>query len=293
MTDFDKYYRDTYPTAMEHIRKHLAETQLDALEELCLRVMHLFETAQIEIPDTDEGRVFKLLAIKAVNDLLGFIGCCRAGTSWSAQHQLRALFEIYACTWHLVCKPESRAKRFARFTEYSDFVRYQRLLQDAVRYAPDELARERMIPVAEEERLRPREAHWKGLYGKDALKVQHWHSPATIRTLFEDLNLKTSNDDAAPDWWQLYEMICHMTHVSPVGHKAVGARGLPLLGFPRDLAVLRARIGGASEAFIGSLVIWDQHYVPEARLGVRTNRWIIKCREHALQAAEYGKRNVP
>jgi hypothetical protein len=35
--------------------------------------------------------------------------------------------------------------------------------------------------------------------------------------------------------YNIFQQICHLIHTSPIGHRVVGARDLPLLGFSYDL----------------------------------------------------------
>jgi hypothetical protein len=289
MSSFDEYRDQVYPAALQRIAEILNATPLRALEELVLRVMHLIECRHLTIPDTSEGQIFQLLAVKACNEALGFVACCRAGSTWSAYHHTRALFEVYASTEHIVAKPASRQKRVARFLEYRDFVRYQKHLgQLAKNLPPEDFEAQRMVSIADVQSLETRRDHWCKLYGQqDLLKVQHWHSPASIRSMFEDCDRKPPSDDpvatSTRDWWFSYELVCHMTHVSPVGHFGVGAGGLPVLGFS-DLTTTSRLIVLSAEALVQAVLTWDQEYIPGCRLRRRTQNQVQQYRLRVVQS---------
>jgi hypothetical protein len=80
MPSFADYRDKKYPAALEVIRSQLRyETRLDALEELGLRLMWLLEGDHIAIPETGAGKIFRLLAPKAINEVFGL---CRMLQSW-------------------------------------------------------------------------------------------------------------------------------------------------------------------------------------------------------------------
>lgn len=65
---------------------------------------------------------------------------------------------------------------------------------------------------------------WK-LDGSDPGCIQNWHHPATITGLFQ-------SSEETKYLWDTYEMLCHATHLSPLGERVTG--GHLLIGFPRD-----------------------------------------------------------
>src|SRR5437899_7478530 len=65
---------------------------------------------------------------------------------------------------------------------------------------------------------------WKP-HGSDPSLIQNWHYRATINDLFQ-------SSKETKDLWDVYEMLCHATHLSPLGERVAG--GDFLIGFPRD-----------------------------------------------------------
>jgi len=277
--NFEEYASELYPAALAKISAALTEaTPLQQFELVVLRLMHLLEREErLLIPETRSGAAFRVLAAKACNESIGFIGCLRAGSLWAALHHVRAMLEIFASTHHLVCKASSRETRFERFAAYPDLILYQahlrqRALLEAGTLTKTEYEAARIVSTDTLEKLSAAAKQWAKLYSRDdLLKVRYWHAPSSIETLFRELDARPNREPTFP----LYEHICHAIHVSPVGHRTVGTPGIAVFGLPNDRDRVNRDINVIAMHLFECVYVWNEEFVPGSRLLHRLNTQIM------------------
>lgn len=225
------------------------QTRLRPLEELGVHLLHIFGTGQVVVPNNDAGSVLLALIVKLTNELFAFCGCMRAAALLGSYHHLRVLLELRAALHYLFGEVKDTPKRVSQFLEFERMAPWQR-------YRTLELARDKGLrepasrgSITQDEFVRvnlvsqDRIAHatpdqikiWMALWGftnpdKLARDQQHWHEGG-IRTLMLSL-------DPTGGQYRSYEVLCHATHISPLGHRLIGGP-MQLLGFT-DLSATSA-----------------------------------------------------
>lgn len=260
------------PAALSEVARFLTETPLAEVEELALRLAHLLENRDVAFPSNAEGAAVPLLIAKAITEVTGFASCCRAGSLWAGYHHIRAMIELYAASVHIVVDPDQRAIRLARFHEYDQAAAYREHLlsfETGDNFRRFEVDDSRLALMVE------REPYWRALYERKNLRtLRAWHDPVPIKTLLEHCD-QLSPDDVGR-WRRYYADICNPTHVSPLGHKAVGAHGLPVFAMPRDAAFVRGKVVLVGLLLKAQIDLWDKHYIPTGRLASRTKNWVSR-----------------
>jgi len=195
-----------YHQLLAEIRQKLSEMPLAELEGLAIRLIDFHKNRGI--PNDSRLRSFCELALdRVVSELLGFVGCLRAGSFLGVSHHLRAIIENHVNVAYMVCpverfpeaqrefnSPDDRIRRYFDFrgvSEYNHFAKIVRLadqgLSDAEcqrNYACTiENARKAVKIVATAEK-----DGWIALYRpkqNKISKIKFWHTPYSVADLME------------------------------------------------------------------------------------------------------------
>lgn len=228
-------YIKRYPIALDAIRDCLIKSHLPHLENVTLRLSHALEENILDLKDGNEKIFLTSVLVKTVNELFATIGSIKYGGLLACYHHSRSIFELLASLEHVYSNPSKRKRKLEKFIEYQYLARYLHYLSWKDRLSTGEITKEQFdhgCRVSEEDfrGLLKRISEWQRIWkikgdDPDLSVIQNWHYPATIEGLF-----KSSTDSNGV--WDTYELICHATHLSPLGERLTG--GHFLMGFPRN-----------------------------------------------------------
>lgn len=226
-------YSTTYQQVEGVLSAALKQTDFHKLEEATVRFLHAIECGTIKFERDEAIDFLQALLAKAANEAVGLLGCLRAGALNAAYHHTRALWELLAAGDYIYADGTKKTRRLQKFNQYQFLNRYlhykhcsAKLLTNEI--SADDFERECPITAAEFVELETRVQSWRKIWGlksTDSIdKIRNWHHPAVIENLFDhSINAKSFK-------W-LYTIVCHATHLSPLGSRLAG--GLFIIGFPQ------------------------------------------------------------
>ncbi len=232
---FSEYAAD-YPRAMAIIADCLSRSYLPRLENIALRFSHALEEKILDLKAGNERVFLVAVLVKTVNEMLAVMGSLRNGALLSSYHHARSIHELFAALEHTYCAPSKRERKLEKFIEYPNVARYLHYLDWQRRLSGGEITEDEFksgckVSADAFHDLSKRLPEWKRIWklknadAKDIREIKNWHHPASIEGLFQ-------SSEEAKRSWQIYEMICHATHLSPLGRNVTG--GNYFIGFPRD-----------------------------------------------------------
>lgn len=209
----------------------LADTGLGELERLGMKVAYLLDQRLLPLPEGKVGTVVGALIAKLTNELLAFSGALRMGALHGAWHHVRAAMELEGTVHYLFDgEPAQTAKRVEQFLEFGEMAPWARrrrleFERDEGKLTEDEFREKNIVSDALIAHATPERVEcWKRLFSatteKQLTKRRAWHD-GSIKALFDAI-------DPTGDLHFQYEVLCHPTHVSPLGHR-LGGWGPPRL----------------------------------------------------------------
>ena len=229
---YHEYAKD-YPVALVVIADCLSHSHLPRLENIALRFAHALEEKTLDLKDGNECEFLSAVLVKTTNEMFATVGSLRIGALLASHHHARSVLELFAALEHVYCSPSKRERKLEKFVEYPNVEKYlhfrdwQMRLSNGV-VTKDEFAQGCHVSESRFQELEKRLSEWQRVWNlndSDPSQVQNWHYRATIDGLFQ-------SSEETKDLWGTYEMLCHATHLSPLGERVVG--GHFLIGFPRD-----------------------------------------------------------
>jgi len=228
-------YQKHYPAALAAIEDCLRRSHLSRLENVALRFSHALEEETLDLKDGNEREFLLSVLVKTVNEMFATIGSLRHGALISCYHHPRSVFELFAALEHIYCNPSKLQRKLEKFLEYPNVAKYlyfhdwQRRLSSG-EVTEDQFAQECRVSETDFKELVKRLPKWQRIWklkgnNPDPEVIRNWHYPATIEGLFQ-------SSEETKGLWEDYEMLCHATHLSPLGDRVVG--GNFLIGFPQD-----------------------------------------------------------
>lgn len=251
--EFERYIELARQDA-EHGRSTAEQqTKLNELERLMLKATFvLHDAVKAGFQDTPTGACVRVLFAKMSNEVFSFIACARACSLYGAWHHARALIEVRAALRHLFDDSNATPRRLEQFNEYPRLLTWQwRKKMDAQVAACviTEAVMKRRVPDERMAELAQHEARWLGLFEAKSeaklIKRRHWHTEP-LQDLVDALGYFGQES---------YEMFCHATHVSPVGHRLASVGEPQALGF--DLDNLNRGIAYVAQNVIETLRVID------------------------------------
>ncbi len=226
-------FKKLYPEALKQAGDCLSKTKLSILEEIALRFCHALEEHSLDLKQGKERVFLSDLLTKTTNELFALIGTLRYGAFLSSYHHTRSIFELYAALEHVYCVPSKVARKLEKYVEYKEIAKFlhyrdrKRLLSTG-HISEKDFLDSCAISEKEFQDLAARVSNWNRIWklkDQDPASIKNWHHPAAIENLFR------SSESTKP-FWQAYESICHITHLSPLS--AGLTEGNLLIGFPRN-----------------------------------------------------------
>lgn len=230
---FDEYI-GRFQTKCSDATQHLdQQTHLPLLERFALKIAYLLDSGEAELPASQVGTFVAAILSKLTNEMLAFGGAIRASSLYGSYHHVRAVMELGAAVHHGLADPSSVAKRVEQFVEFEKMFPWCRRRRLEFALASKKISQEQfdrlnvvsdsLIAHATSEQIDA----WKMLFGvnteKNLASRIAWHSP-TIKQLFIDM-------DPSGSAYAAYEILCHPTHVSPLGYRLTGGPQPPLFGY--------------------------------------------------------------
>ena len=241
--------RPTRPTFEEYAERHAQEgaqavvfletkTELLKLERLTLKLAYVLNHNLIDLPKSKKGQAIRVMIVKITHEVFSFCGALRAGSLDGGWHHLRALIEVRAALHYVFADEKETATRLEQFFEFGDLTEWQRRrqLDEQLRegkITPGQFQRRNLI--SDEVFARVTEnilQHWRTIWSKNNAKlasIKHWHL-GPISALIDAVDTKRDLNRA-------YDVLCHGTHVSPIGHRLANNPGPRTLGFEPAEAV--------------------------------------------------------
>lgn len=229
---YHEYAKD-YPVALAGITDCLSHSHLPRLENIALRFAHALEEKTLDLKDGNECEFLSAVLVKTTNEMFAAIGSLRNGALLACYHHARSVLELFAALEHVYCNPSKRERKLEKFVEYPNVARYLHYRDWRTRLSNggatrDEFAQGCHVSGSRFQELEKMLPEWQRIWkldGKDPDRIQNWHHQATINGLFQ-------SSEETNDLLDTYEMLCHATHLSPLGERVTGGR--LLIGFPRD-----------------------------------------------------------
>jgi hypothetical protein len=226
-------YADVYTIALGTIADSLSHSNLPRLENIALRFGHAVEEKTLDLKDGKEREFLSAILIKTTNELFAAVGCLRNGALLACHHHARAVLELFAALEHVYRKPSKRERRLEKFVEHQNVMHYLHYQDWQERLANGRVTNSEFVQGCKvsESRFRDLEerlAEWQHIWkpeGSDPGLIRNWHYPATIEGLFQ-------SSEETKQLLDGYKMLCHATHLSPLGPRVAG--GHFLIGFPQD-----------------------------------------------------------
>ncbi|MCA9609925.1 MAG: hypothetical protein KC619_30220 [Myxococcales bacterium] len=244
---FDEYL-STFEQKRAEAEAALAPTGLAELERLVMKVAYLLDAQVTALPSGNAGTVLGALVAKLTNEQLAFSGALRMGALHGAWHHVRAVMELDATVHYLFeDDPSETSKRIEQFVEFGEMAPWARrrrleLDRDAGKITKEQfleknLVSDSLVAHATPERIEA----WKKLFSakteKKLLQRLAWHD-GSIKKLFDAI-------DPTGDLHFHYQVLCHPTHVSPLGHRLSGTGPPRLFGYaPVAAATVTATMFG-------------------------------------------------
>lgn len=252
--DFEDYFKRYRLTVADVAARVGADAGVIAIERIAVKTMQADNEGRLSLPKNAAGEVIQMFLAKACLEIYAFIGALKSGSLTGAYHHVRAEIEVIAAIRYVFKDPLRRDRRIAQHREYKHVAAYLRLARfptsrkEALkRLEKEAVARaneDRPIPVVDLDARRAyinsifdddeatltaagitttldlaQSANWAALYGPKFEK-----EPETIRSWHTDVSAIPNlilHADAGYDG--LYDIACHATHVSPIGHRNAAA----------------------------------------------------------------------
>ena len=207
---------------------------LDELDRFAMKVAYVLEEQVVPMPEGKLGTVLGAIISKLTNEVLSFSGALRMGAAHGAWHHVRAVMELDAAVHYLFDDDRSQtAKRVEQFIEFGEMAPWSRrrrleIERDDGRITDQEFQQRNIVSDALIAHAVPeRIACWKQLFScsteKQLTKRRAWHD-GSLKSLFDAV-------DQSGDRHHEYEVLCHPTHVSPLGHRLSGGGPPRLFGY--------------------------------------------------------------
>ena len=226
-------YTKGYPAALASIAGCLSRTSLPYLENIALRFSYALEENILDLKSGNEQAFLTAVLVKVTNEMFGEIGALRNGALLASYHHARAVLELFASLEHVYCKPSKKERKLGKFIEYPNVSKYVHFQEWQAHLSEGKITHEEFLngcKVSENnfQELKSKIPDWQRIWKlqeSNPSSILNWHHPASIKGLFE-------SSDETKILWKTYEMLCHLTHLSPLGERVTG--GHFLIGFPRD-----------------------------------------------------------
>lgn len=226
------YVKD-YPAALAEIEGCLIQTHLPYLENIALRFSYALERRILDLKSGNEQAFLTAVLVKVTNEMFGEIGALRNGALLASYHHARAVLELFASLEHIYCKSSKKERKLEKFIEYPSVSKYLHFQEWQKCLSEGKITYEEFLngcKVSENnfQELKSKIPDWQCIWNlqeSNPSSILNWHHPASIKGLFE-------SSAETKSLWETYEMLCHVTHLSPLG-KCV-TRGHFTIGFPRD-----------------------------------------------------------
>lgn len=229
-------YIKLYPSALDEIIDCLRNSHLPQLENVALRLSYALENKILDLKKDKEKVFLTTILVKTVNESFATIGSIEHGALLASYHHIRSIFELFACLEHVYSNPSKRERKLEKFIEFPNIANYLYLRKLDEQLSACEITKEQFEQACHSVKSNPSELEkrlpeWKRIWnltGNDSnvKMIQNWHHPATIENLF-----KSSKE--TKEIWVIYEMICHATHLSPLGQRLIGG-GYSVIELPRN-----------------------------------------------------------
>jgi hypothetical protein len=226
-------YIKSYPAALAEIADCLSRSSVPYLENIALRFSYALEEKVLDLKSGNEQAFLTAVLVKVTNEMFGEIGALRNGALLASYHHARAALELFASLEHVYCNPSKKQRKLDKFIQYPNVSKYQHFQEWQTCLSEGKITHEEFLngcKVSENnfQELKSKMLDWQRIWKlqeSNPSSILNWHHPASIKGLFE-------SSDETKALWETYEMLCHLTHLSPLGERVTG--GHFLIGFPRD-----------------------------------------------------------
>jgi len=226
-------YAKGYPAALATIADRLTRTYLPDLENIALRFSYALEENILDLKSGNEQTFLTAVLVKVTNEMFGEIGALRNGALLASYHHARAALELFASLEHVYCTSSKKGRKLEKFIEYPNVSKYLHFQEWQTYLSEGKITHEEFLNgcnVSENnfQELKSKIPNWQRIWKlqkSNPSSILNWHHPASIKGLFE-------SSDKTKSLWETYEMLCHTTHLSPLGARVTG--GHFLIGFPRN-----------------------------------------------------------
>jgi hypothetical protein len=222
---YSEYIKD-YPAALAVIADCLNHSHLPRLENIALRFSHALDEKTLDLKDGHEREFLIAVLVKTVNEMFAAIGSLQHGALLASYHHARSIFELFASLEHVYSKPSKQERRLEKFHEYPKVAKYLHCRERQRQLPPSTVSKEQFAQGCHvtESQIEEWKRIWRLGSNDDLQKIRNWHHPATIENLFE-------SSCETKEVFKDYVMVCHATHLSPLGNRVAG--GHFLIGFPK------------------------------------------------------------
>jgi hypothetical protein len=220
-------YAKSYPAALAVIEDCLIQTDLPKLENIALRFSYALDKKILDLKSGNEQAFLTAVLVKVTNEMFGEIGALRNGALLASYHHARAVLELFASLEHIYCKSSKKERKLEKFIEYPSVSKYLHFLSEE-KITHEEFLNGYKVSENNFQELKSKILDWQRIWNLSESSpsgILNWHHPASIKGLFE-------SSAETKSLWRTYEMLCHVTHLSPLG--TCVTRGHFTIGFPRD-----------------------------------------------------------